>query len=349
MIIIKKMPIPIWIVLPLASTLLLMMIQMMMIIRHAESFSIPKTTFHAKGHNSGGAFVNNMVATSDFSRSTNNTDHSSCTSSIATPSLSEEQTICRQPQSQQQLNSIERYCLEKIDGWYGESQKVKCPFFRRRYGDVLDNLEWFVRNIIVRPPCRSSLGPIQACQPIQMEVGGRKGRYKSVPKTKNLPVERIMETIRRDWEGITRRRTNNNNQSSKGYYVTGKLSTSIYRDDCWFLSPDPDLPVQGLRKYIGIASHLFDSKTSHSELLSLQQQQQQEEENDTTQPHLQIKAEWKLSLTLKLPWRPSLPPFTGTTLYKFDEDNLIYQHEETWDISLLDAFLAMFPSKQYST
>jgi hypothetical protein len=207
---------------------------------------------------------------------------------------------------------------------------------------MLDDLEFLVRNVIVRPSCRSSLGPVQACQPIKVEAGGRNGQYKSIPKTKDLSVERIIEIIRRDWEGnnnhSNRSNSNNSSRSTKGYYVTGKLSTNIYRDDCWFISPDPDLPIQGLRKYIGIASHLFDSKTSYSELLSLQQQQQ----NDASPT---IMAEWKLSLTLKLPWRPALPPFTGTTMYKLDRDHLIYQHEETWDISLLDAFLAMFPSK----
>ena len=282
-----------------------------------------------------------MVATSDFSRSTNSTG-------IVSMPPGEEIVSIPQQQQQQHLNTIEQYCLEKIDGWYTESQKVKCPFFRRRYGDMLDNLEWITRNIIVRPSCRSSLGPVQACQPIKVEVGSRKGLYKSILKTKDLPIERIISIIRRDWEGNNH--NNNNNNRSKGYYVTGKLSTNIYRDDCWFISPDPDLPIQGLRKYVGIASHLFDSKTSYSELLSLQQHLDMENDDDD-EPQQTILAEWKLSLTLKLPWRPSLPPFTGTTMYKLDQDHLIYQHEETWDISLLDAFLAMFeiyPSKHYT-
>jgi hypothetical protein len=124
--------------------------------------------------------------------------------------------------------------------------------------------------------------------------------------------------------------------------VTGKLSTNIYRDDCWFQSPDPDLPIQGLRKYVGIASHLFDSKTSFSELLSIQQITNDDSDNNNNNHTVQILATWRLSLTLKLPWRPALPSFTGTTVYTLDENCLIRKHEETWDISLVDAFLAMF-------
>jgi len=122
--------------------------------------------------------------------------------------------------------------------------------------------------------------------------------------------------------------------------VTGKLSTGIYRDDCWFLSPDPDLPIHGLRKYVGVASHLFDSKSSSSELLSLEQKNQIQDDTN-----LLIMATWRMSLTLKLPWRPRLPTFSGTTLYHFDENHLVFRHEETWDISLTEAFLAMFELK----
>ena len=58
-------------------------------------------------------------------------------------------------------------------------------------------------------------------------------------------------------------------ESGKGYYITGNLNATIFRDDCRFVGPDPDMPVQGLRKYLNAASQLFERSKSCAELLSL--------------------------------------------------------------------------------
>lgn len=141
-------------------------------------------------------------------------------------------------------------------------------------------------------------------------------------KHTHLTLSEIKQTIQKDWH----------EHNLKGYYITGKLNTTIYRDDCLFDGPDPDMPVKGLVKYLSSASQLFDVKMSESELRSLKLG----EEPNT------IVATWRMEGVLRLPWRPSLPTMTGTTTYYLDEDALIYQHIETWDMSVQEAFLKTF-------
>jgi hypothetical protein len=135
-------------------------------------------------------------------------------------------------------------------------------------------------------------------------------------KHKHRSLQELKNYVYNDWKPETR----------KGYYVTGKLTTAIYRDDCRFLSPDPDMPIRGLRKYVGVAAHLFDFHESESALKSL------EIVDDT------LVAEWQLKGILKLPWRPQLPTFCGKTVYYFDDEGLIERHEESWDMTVSHAF-----------
>jgi hypothetical protein len=90
------------------------------------------------------------------------------------------------------------------------------------------------------------------------------------------------------------------------------------------------MPVKGLRKYLNAASQLFDQKKSFTKLLSLEIQ------GDV------IVADWKMSGVLMLPWHPSIPEWTGRTTYYRDANGLIYKHDETWDMSVPQAFLRTF-------
>ena len=207
------------------------------------------------------------------------------------------------------LTMWEVYWISMLNVLYEKSQNIKCPFGRRRFGDVLDNLEKGIRFFgLVRRDYQHLMGPPQACQPLK----------NGPAKTTHLPVTEVMESIRRDWT------------SQRGYYINGKLGTAVYRDDCLFDGPDPDMPVKGLRKYMGVAALLFDQQKSHSELVSL----------EVTSPKT-ILATWKMSVTIKIPWRPTIKEWKGTTTYHLDEDNLIYKHQETWELSVLKAFGAM--------
>ncbi|KAJ7527259.1 hypothetical protein O6H91_16G045100 [Diphasiastrum complanatum] len=132
-------------------------------------------------------------------------------------------------------------------------------------------------------------------------------------KKKNLAIDDIKQIIENDIK-------------IGQYYVTGKLTRNIYNNHCRFI--DPTTNVEGLDKYIDAVTQLFDPKASKQQLLSI----------EVTSPKT-IMAHWRLGGFLKFPWRPLIRPYEGTTRYGLDDQGLIISHDETWNISLLTAFL----------
>jgi len=216
--------------------------------------------------------------------------------------------------------------------------------------DFLDGADMVMRFLVIRHKSLPLIGPPPGC---------RSALAKAAPKHKPLELEQLVETIRDDWRPQQRYLQSNHQQQQqphKGYYITGKMNTTIYRDDCWFDGPDPDMPVRGVRKYLNAASQLFDKSASTAELLSLEIGTEDtvvrpkswleawtpsSSSFATTQPvpkATTIVARWKLKGVLQLPWHPSLPEWKGTTIYHLDEDHLVYKHEEHWDISVARAF-----------
>eukprot|EP00899_Mesostigma_viride_P026362 jgi/Mesvir1/6910/Mv09066-RA.1 len=108
------------------------------------------------------------------------------------------------------------------------------------------------------------------------------------------------------------------------YFVTGDLTTSIYRDDCRFKDPTND--VRSLQRYLDAVSLLFDPQMSTFELTDIR----------VSGPNT-VEASWLLAGYLKFPWHPVVQQFAGTTKYTVDGDGLIEMHEETWSISPLTA------------
>ena len=146
-------------------------------------------------------------------------------------------------------------------------------------------------------------------------------------KSKNLPIDRVAGIICHDWRG-----------DGKGYYITGRLTKEIYRNDCLFDGPDPDMPVKGLRKYLSSASQLFDRHHSKAEIFDISINHDKNE----------VVVFWRLEGILNLPWHPYVKPWTGTTTYRLDSDNLVYAHVESWDISVTDAFVSVIlPNLRY--
>jgi Uncharacterized conserved protein (DUF2358) len=206
------------------------------------------------------------------------------------------------------LSPLEVWCLVRIEQWYSSALNHKCPFLRRRATDLVETMESIVRTTAIRPTNIALIGP-----PVSCRGDERTGLRKSVA----LSMEQLATILRNDWREDTH----------KGYYITGRLTPEIYRDDCLFDGPDPDMPVRGLRKFLNAASQLFDPKESRCQLLSL------EVHGDV------IVARWIMNGTLRLPWLPKLPQVKGTTVYHFDVDRLVQRHEETWDLSVIEAFL----------
>ena len=113
---------------------------------------------------------------------------------------------------------------------------ISCPFFRRRVSDVVDNVAMIARFLVIRH--KSLFNGMS----LELEIPGCKaiGRHVltnhdgTVCKYKNLPSDQLCQIIKRDWSV----------ENSKGYYITGRLNSTIYRDDCLFDGPDPDMPVR---------------------------------------------------------------------------------------------------------
>ena len=165
-----------------------------------------------------------------------------------------------------------------------------------------------VRVMAIQQKNMPLIGPTVSCRGDE-RTGGR--------KSVGLPLDHLAAILRNDWR----------QETGKGYYITGRLTPEIYRDDCLFDGPDPDMPVKGLRKFLNAASQLFDSKDSRCDLQDLEVQ------GDV------IVARWIMNGTLRLPWKPKLPKVRGVTVYHFDSDGLVQRHAETWDLTAVEAFL----------
>lgn len=282
-----------------------------------------------------------------------------------------------QPQTQTQTLTF----FNDLDTIYTEaSTTIKCPFFRRRIADTIDNVAMIMRFLIVR---HKSLWPAFGIIDATdlglnlLQVPGCKAMGKHIQIDENgksvkhchLPIETIRDVIVQDWRSdsdayayayaMAGTTTNVKPCSlNKGYYITGKLNSTIYTDDCMFDGPDPDMPVKGLRKYLGAASNLFDSNKSFATLLDIQiidvsvnsdsNANSKANSNFWMQPKPRLRSQygnkvvevkWRMEGVLMLPWRPRVKPWSGWTRYYLDDNGLIAYHEEGWDISVMEAFV----------
>lgn len=253
--------------------------------------------------------------------------------------------------------------LERLYVW---CSTIRCPFFKRRASDCVDAAASVLKFVAVR---HKSLwidlpegwfgedGPdifeVPGCQP----APGRGNPW--TEKTVGASLENAAASITVDWVGrdvatallmnaaMTDEYVGTNEDadglvylvrdaplppgpaSRRGYYITGRLSPSIYRNDCTFDGPDPDMPVRGLRKYVAAASGLFDSSQSKAELRSVA----------VCRRRRAVVVRWRLGGALALPWKPLVPTFGGTTTYSVDGTGLISKHEEAWEIGAWEAFV----------
>ena len=118
------------------------------------------------------------------------------------------------------LSKFESYCAAHMDAWYEQSLKIKCPFFRRRMADSLETLDNIMRFLLIRHKSLDLLGPKPAW----------KCQGNVCDKQMGLETNEILEMVKQDWC----------THNDKGYYITGRLNSSIYRDDCFFDGPDPE-------------------------------------------------------------------------------------------------------------
>jgi hypothetical protein len=187
---------------------------------------------------------------------------------------------------------------------------VKCPFWRRRFGDVIDGGFTIARFVGARHKSWELPAEIAALAQLRAAASGP-------PKQRGLSVAELQAIVHEDLV-------------ERQYYVTGRLTSSIYADRCLFDGPDPDMPVRDVQRYSDALRGLFDPSTSRIELIELRPAGERS-----------FAANWRLEGALQLPWHPAIKPFTGSTLYELDSDGLICSHTETWDISAVDAFVSV--------
>lgn len=271
---------------------------------------------------------------------------------IQRPIPSMKLNLQNQPSIQQQTSF-----LQNLDNFYTQSSAtIRCPFIKRRIADTIDNFCLLSNFLIIRHKSLLALFGMDVTDVGFIEVPGCKavGRHFSLDefgnsvKMPNLPLTELQSIIEEDWD----------RKKNKGYYVTGKLNSKVYRNDCFFDGPDPDMPVRGLRKYLNAASNLFDSKQSFAtmndiEVVALSKKEQEnrmriclDTRNDDdcatmNQDYNQyaIQVNWKMEGVLMLPWRPKVKPLTGWTRYYLDNNGLICYHQEGWDVSVMEAFI----------
>lgn len=205
-----------------------------------------------------------------------------------------------------QLDGLEKGLKEM----YLKTYSVKCPFLRRKTFDSLDFGGAIINKLTIRGDPTSLFTDLFPTE--------------CYDKLDSPSIDKVAELIQNDWS------------DRPGYYITGNLTTTIYKNDCIFDGPDPDMPVCGLRKFKLTAAQLFVHSESHSELLG---PLLIDRFNKT------ITAYWRISGKLNLPWQPRVKPMTGNTMYIIDaRSGLIEKHVEQWDISVLEAFLCtLFP------
>jgi len=184
----------------------------------------------------------------------------------------------------------------------GRASRVGCPFFKRRLLDA----GWAAGEAGAWLRARHKSLP---------------GVFPAVSVAAEAPVAltaaETLAVITADFE-------------ERSYYVTGRLTAGAYAPDCFFDSPDPDMPVRSPAIFSSSVRGLFDARTSAVQLLA--------------PPKIVadgvLEAEWRLEGALGLPWRPRVKPFVGRTTFTLDGSGRVASHVEQWSLSSPDAFLS---------
>ncbi|XP_024523549.1 uncharacterized protein LOC9643762 [Selaginella moellendorffii] len=153
----------------------------------------------------------------------------------------------------------------------------------------------------------------------QSGLGKSQGQEQEEGDFEVVTREMACDLIRKDYE--------------QSYFVTGKMTTGIYKSDCEFA--DPFVSFKGLKRFKQNVSNLGAfMKKSTLKIASW------DEKEDS------LKVGWRFRCVLALPWRPAISA-SGSTEYFFDDESgKICKHVESWNISPADGVRQLFkPSK----
>ena len=116
-----------------------------------------------------------------------------------------------------------------------------------------------------------------------------------------------------------------------GYFITGDLSTDIFRDDCIFT--DPTNQVASLSQYQKGVRLLFDPKTSVVELI---------EPLTIDTERRSLSGTIRSRGMLKLPWHPFITAYESKIIYTIDKDGIVARQDQTWSKGADDALRETF-------
>jgi hypothetical protein len=149
------------------------------------------------------------------------------------------------------------------------------------------------------------------------------GKPTSTIKTTGLSLQDIADRLSRDLTvGAS---------GQGGYFLSGDLSTDIFRDDCIF--QDPTNEVRSLSQYQTALKILFDPNQSIVQLLS---PLVVHEDKRTVSANIRSRG------FLQLPWKPYVTAYETNITYAVDDDGLISRQSQTWSKSASQALKESF-------
>jgi hypothetical protein len=149
------------------------------------------------------------------------------------------------------------------------------------------------------------------------------GKPTTTEKTTGLSLQQLADRLKRDLTvGAT---------GQGGYFLSGDLSTDIFRDDCIFL--DPTNEVASLSQYQRALRILFDPNESIVQLLS---PLAVNEETRTISANIRSRG------FLQLPWKPYVTAYESVVQFFVDENGLVSRQSQTWSKSASQALKESF-------
>ena len=185
----------------------------------------------------------------------------------------------------------------------------------------LDELPSFVRpytNLVPIPPPSAA-----------MSRKGSSRTSQAAQKTTGLGLQELSSRLTND--------LSNGANGRGGYFLTGDLSTDIFRDDCIFL--DPTNEVASLAKYQQALGVLFDPESSVVEIIS---PLVVDEDKRTISGTIRSRG------FLRFPWRPYVSAYESRIVYHIDENGLVEKQVQEWSKSAGEALQETFQPSWFS-
>lgn len=204
------------------------------------------------------------------------------------------------------------------------------------WSNTFSRRKWFRHLGYVAATVTTSIGPCRAAEssspnelPLilrdftKLAPLGRRSSSSLTGKELNVSLEDLSSRLAVD--------LSSGHTGQGGYFISGDLDESIFRDDCVFV--DPTNRVSSLTQYRNALRILFDPSESQVQLVK--PMSVNHEENT-------IEATIRSRGVLQLPWRPYITAYESRIIYSVDENGLILEQSQTWSKSASRALQETF-------